>query len=83
MSVCLNFEIFAFLLLAYCRVYDSVPACFFCTVVRGEKARKEYAILLQKHKAAVCIQKQIRGRTKRKTYENVHDASIVIQSGNC
>ncbi|XP_049384122.1 myosin-1-like [Solanum stenotomum] len=48
--------------------------------VRGEKARKEYAILLQKHKAAVCIQKQIRGRTKRKTYENVHDASIVIQS---
>lgn len=28
----------------------------------------------------MCIQKQIRGRTKRKTYENVHDASIVIQS---
>lgn len=48
--------------------------------VRGEKARKEYAILLQRHRAAVCIQKQIRGSTKRKTYENVHDASIVIQS---
>ncbi|KAF3683290.1 Myosin-3 [Capsicum annuum] len=62
------------------RVYDSVTACFLFTVVRGERARNEYAILLQRHRAAVCIQKQIRGRTKRKTYENVHDASIVIQS---
>lgn len=50
------------------------------SLVRGEKDRKKYAILLQRHGAAVCIQKQIRGRTKRKTYENVHDASIVIQS---
>ncbi|XP_059278536.1 myosin-1 isoform X1 [Lycium ferocissimum] len=48
--------------------------------IRGEKARKEYANLLQRHRAAVCIQKQIKGRTKRKTYENVHDASIVIQT---
>ncbi|OIT34792.1 myosin-1 [Nicotiana attenuata] len=48
--------------------------------VRGEKARKEYAILLQRHRAAVCIQKQIKCRTKRKTYRNIHDASIVIQS---
>lgn len=48
--------------------------------VRGEKARKEYAILLQRHRAAVCIQKQIKYRTKRKTYRNIHNASIVIQS---
>ncbi|XP_016486743.2 myosin-1-like [Nicotiana tabacum] len=48
--------------------------------VRGEKARKEYAILLQRHRAAVCIQTQIKCRTKRKTYRNIHDASIVIQS---
>ncbi|CAN4123715.1 unnamed protein product [Withania somnifera] len=52
----------------------------FQSFVRGEKARKEYAILLQRHRAAVSIQKQIKGRTKRKTYENVHGASIVIQS---
>ncbi|XP_060195704.1 myosin-1 [Lycium barbarum] len=48
--------------------------------IRGEKARKEYANLLQRYRAAVCIQKQIKGRTKRKSYENVHDASIVIQT---
>ncbi|XWS63278.1 hypothetical protein CRYUN_Cryun06bG0081500 [Craigia yunnanensis] len=48
--------------------------------VRGEKTRKEYAVLLQRHRAAVIIQKQIKGRNARKTFKNISDASIVIQS---
>ncbi|XVF67035.1 hypothetical protein PTKIN_Ptkin10aG0088700 [Pterospermum kingtungense] len=48
--------------------------------VRGEKTRKEYAILLQQHRAAVIIQKQIKGRNARKTFKNINDASILIQS---
>ncbi|XVE49708.1 hypothetical protein DITRI_Ditri01bG0102700 [Diplodiscus trichospermus] len=48
--------------------------------VRGEKTRKEYAVLLQRHRAAVNIQKQIKGRNARKTFKNISDASIVIQS---
>lgn len=48
--------------------------------VRGEKIRKEYAFLLQRHRAAVIIQKQMKSRIARKSYMYVHDASIVIQS---
>ncbi|OMO62400.1 IQ motif, EF-hand binding site [Corchorus olitorius] len=48
--------------------------------VRGETTRKEYAVLLQRHRAAVAIQKQIKGRNAMKKFKNVSDASIVIQS---
>ncbi|KAK9000828.1 hypothetical protein V6N11_081312 [Hibiscus sabdariffa] len=48
--------------------------------VRGEKTRKEYAVLLQRHRAAVIIQKQIKGRNAKRTFKNISDASIVIQS---
>ncbi|KAK8558844.1 hypothetical protein V6N12_042137 [Hibiscus sabdariffa] len=48
--------------------------------VRGEKTRKEYAVLLQRHRAAVIIQKQIKGRNAKGTFKNISDASIVIQS---
>ncbi|CAI9097053.1 OLC1v1033349C1 [Oldenlandia corymbosa var. corymbosa] len=48
--------------------------------VRGEKLRKEFAVLLERHRAAVCIQKQIKARIQRKRYENVTDASVLIQS---
>ncbi|KAK8698691.1 hypothetical protein V6N13_114800 [Hibiscus sabdariffa] len=48
--------------------------------VRGEKTRKEYAVLLQRHRAAVIIQKQIKGRNAKRTFKNIRDASIVIQS---
>lgn len=48
--------------------------------VRGEKTRKEFAILLQRHRAAVVIQKQIRSRIGRKKFMSIYDASIVIQS---
>ncbi|KAL7180755.1 hypothetical protein ACSBR1_039755 [Camellia fascicularis] len=48
--------------------------------VRGEKTRKEYAVLLQKHRAAVIIQKQVKSRIDRKRFVDVCDASIRIQS---
>ncbi|KAL4302505.1 hypothetical protein GQ457_10G018860 [Hibiscus cannabinus] len=48
--------------------------------VRGEKTREEYAVLLQRHRAAVIIQKQIKGRNAKRTFKNIRDASIVIQS---
>ncbi|KAK3012885.1 hypothetical protein RJ639_009235 [Escallonia herrerae] len=48
--------------------------------VRGEKTRKEYAVLLQRHRAAVLIQKQLKGNISRKNFENVHNAAIGIQS---
>ncbi|XP_015577619.1 myosin-1 [Ricinus communis] len=47
---------------------------------RGEKVRKEYAVLLQRHRATVVIQRQIRSTISRKRYKDVHEASIVIQS---
>lgn len=51
------------------------------TVIRGEKMRKEYTISLQRHRAAIVIQKQIKGRISKTKFTNVYDASIVIQSG--
>ena len=52
-----------------------------CSVVRGEKMRKEYAVLLQRHRAAVFIQKLMKSRIARQKFKNICDASIVIQSG--
>ncbi|KAE8691456.1 glyceraldehyde-3-phosphate dehydrogenase A [Hibiscus syriacus] len=49
-------------------------------IVRGEKTRKEYAVLLQRHRAAVIIQKQIKGKNAKRTFKNISDASVVIQS---
>lgn len=49
--------------------------------IRGEKTRKEYAVQLKRHRAAVCIQKRVKGRIGRKRFKNVSDASVQIQSG--
>lgn len=38
--------------------------------------------MLQRHRAAVVIQRQIKGRVATKKFKNVKDSSIVIQSGN-
>ncbi|CAB4295995.1 unnamed protein product [Prunus armeniaca] len=48
--------------------------------VRGEKTRKEYTILLQRHRSAVIIQKQMKSRIERRKFKNIYDASVVIQS---
>ncbi|KAM7463263.1 hypothetical protein LguiA_031384 [Lonicera macranthoides] len=47
---------------------------------RGEKTRKEYAILLQRHRAAITIQKRIKGRVCMKKFKNVYDASTLVQA---
>ncbi|KAI3472534.1 hypothetical protein Pfo_030685 [Paulownia fortunei] len=49
--------------------------------VRGEKTRKEYSILLQRHRAAIYIQKRIKARICRKKFKRLNEASTVIQSG--
>ncbi|CAA3030194.1 myosin-1 [Olea europaea subsp. europaea] len=48
--------------------------------LRGEKTRKEYAVLLERHRAAISIQKQIKGRISRKKFKNIYEASVLIQS---
>ncbi|KAL3840520.1 hypothetical protein ACJIZ3_025111 [Penstemon smallii] len=50
------------------------------SIVRGEKARKEYAILLLKHLASISIQKHIKARRCRKKFKRLGEASTVIQS---
>lgn len=52
------------------------------TVVRGQKDRKEFAILLHRHRSAARIQKWIKGRNVRKEYKKLYDASDVLQAGN-
>ncbi|RWR90398.1 myosin-1 [Cinnamomum micranthum f. kanehirae] len=48
--------------------------------IRGEKMRQDYAVLVQSYRAAVVIQKQIKCWISRKTFRNICDASILIQS---
>ncbi|KAA8528898.1 hypothetical protein F0562_033614 [Nyssa sinensis] len=48
--------------------------------VRGEKTRKAYTVLLRRYRAAVLIQKQVKGRIETKKFKNVYDASVLIQS---
>ncbi|XP_011022005.1 PREDICTED: myosin-1-like isoform X1 [Populus euphratica] len=54
--------------------------CVLQSFVRGEKIRKEYAILQQRHRAAVVIQRHIKSTIRRKKYKDMHQASIIIQS---
>ncbi|KAL5825982.1 hypothetical protein ACOSQ3_017817 [Xanthoceras sorbifolium] len=48
--------------------------------IRGEKIRKEYAVMLQRHRAAVVIQRQLKGRIAIKKFKSIKDSSTVIQS---
>ncbi|CAA0839049.1 Myosin-1 [Striga hermonthica] len=48
--------------------------------IRGEKTRKEYAVLLKKHRAAIAIQKCVKARSCRKKWKRINEASIVVQS---
>ncbi|WOH13189.1 hypothetical protein DCAR_0832698 [Daucus carota subsp. sativus] len=49
--------------------------------VMGERTRKNFSSLLRQHRAAVIIQKQFKGRTGKKYYKDIYDASILLQSG--
>ncbi|EYU39409.1 hypothetical protein ABFS82_12G057300 [Erythranthe guttata] len=48
--------------------------------IRAEKTRKEYAILLQRHRAAISIQTQVKAKIFRKNLKRLSDASTVVQS---
>ncbi|KAK6160536.1 hypothetical protein DH2020_003917 [Rehmannia glutinosa] len=48
--------------------------------IRGEKTRKAYAILLQRHRAAISIQKRAKAKASRKNLKRLNEASTVIQS---
>ncbi|CAH1442502.1 unnamed protein product [Lactuca virosa] len=48
--------------------------------VRGEKTRKEFVVLLQRHRAAVFIQKQIKSKVSKKRFEDIHGATVVLQA---
>ncbi|KAK2453781.1 myosin [Trifolium repens] len=48
--------------------------------IRGEKTRKAYAALLQRHRAAVIIQKQIKAVFVRNKTRTIRNATIVVQS---
>ncbi|XP_043693935.1 myosin-1-like isoform X2 [Telopea speciosissima] len=50
------------------------------SLVRAEKTRKEYATLVKRHRAAVVIQKQLKGKVARKNFINICEASVLIQS---
>ncbi|KAK1412137.1 hypothetical protein QVD17_33137 [Tagetes erecta] len=47
---------------------------------RGEKSRKEFAVLLQRQRAAVLIQKHIKAKISRKRFEDIHGASVKLQA---
>lgn len=49
-------------------------------VIRGEKSRKEFATLLQRHRAAVIIQKHVKTVYQSKRMKDTIDSAVVIQS---
>ncbi|XP_042438104.1 myosin-1-like [Zingiber officinale] len=48
--------------------------------IRGEKTRRIYFGLLERHRAAIVLQRNIKSRAARKNFVSVRSASIVIQS---
>ncbi|KAL5983014.1 Myosin-1 [Asimina triloba] len=49
--------------------------------VRGEKARHEFTVKVKEYRAAMVIQRWMKCKIARRHFIDVHDASIVIQSG--
>ncbi|XP_073040750.1 myosin-1-like isoform X1 [Primulina eburnea] len=48
--------------------------------VRGEKSRKEFGVLLNRHRATISIQKRVRARIYGKRFHVLKEASTSIQS---
>lgn len=68
----LHFLVFFYLLY----LFNSVTS-----VIRGEKTRRVYSEMLQKHRAAIVVQRNIKCQAARKSFINTRNASVVIQSG--
>ncbi|KAL8138040.1 hypothetical protein V2J09_004041 [Rumex salicifolius] len=54
--------------------------CFLQSFIHAEKTRKTFFVLLQRHKAAVVIQKHAKGKFMQMRYVKVIDASVLLQS---
>lgn len=54
----------------------------FFTVIRGQKDRKKFAVLLHRHRSAAHIQKWIKANNVRKEFKKLYDAADVFQAGN-
>ncbi|KAI3816405.1 hypothetical protein L1987_16099 [Smallanthus sonchifolius] len=48
--------------------------------IRGQKDRKEFAVLQHRHRSAARIQKRIKARIARKEFRKLYDAADVIQA---
>lgn len=50
-------------------------------VIRGEKARKIYRALRQRHRAATVLQRNVKSQIVRKKFVDIKGASVAIQCG--
>ncbi|XP_020591593.1 myosin-1-like [Phalaenopsis equestris] len=53
---------------------------FMQSFIRGEKTRRIFSDLVQKHRAAIVLQKHVKCQITRKHYMNIRNATLVIQS---
>ncbi|KAK1419770.1 hypothetical protein QVD17_29087 [Tagetes erecta] len=54
----------------------------FQSFIRGQKDRKEFAVLLHRHRSAAHIQKWVKAKNVRKEFKKLYDAADVFQAGN-
>ena len=60
---------------------EVLNCCYIFSVIRGEKTRHIYSGLLQRHRAAIVLQRYIKSQSSRKSFIDVRNAAVVIQSG--
>ncbi|CAA6655729.1 unnamed protein product [Spirodela intermedia] len=48
--------------------------------IRGKKMRQIYSVLVERHRAAIVIQRQFKSRAARRNFVDICKASVVIQS---
>eukprot|EP01018_Ginkgo_biloba_P021923 Gb_03454 [translate_table: standard] len=50
------------------------------SIIRGARARKEYQLVVERHKAVITIQKEVRCKTARKKYTSTRKMVILVQA---
>lgn len=63
-------------------VFHAVIGNLCCVVVRGEKSRCEFEVLIKKWRAAVLIQKHVKHRIARAMFDDQQKDVILLQSGS-
>ena len=56
-------------------------AIFVYAVIRGEQSRKEYELLMERRKAVITIQKELRSMTARRKFLTTRKMVILVQAG--